>query len=78
MLKEGNATVTINLQGNGFGCSIGLNYKAPGSQNYNLIQLYVMDENRLAQVSKTVMIPYTGDYYLTVNWADRWAVTIAQ
>ncbi|HEY3423038.1 MAG TPA: hypothetical protein VGK13_07735 [Methanocellaceae archaeon] len=78
LLKAGKATVTINLQGNGFGCSIGLNYKRPGSQSFDLIQLYVMDSNRTTQVSKTVTLPYTGDYYLAVNWADRWTVTIAQ
>ena len=37
-----------------------------------------MDANRSTHVSKTVMLPYTGDYYLSVNWADKWAVTIAQ
>ncbi len=78
LLKQGEATVTINLQGNGFGCSIGLNYKSPSTQNFNLIQLYVMDDNRSSQVTKTIMIPYTGDYYLSVNWADSWSVTIAQ
>lgn len=78
LLKEGKATVTIDLQGNGFGCSIGLNYQRPGSQYFDLLQLYVMDSNRSTHVSKTVMLPYTGDYYLSVNWADKWAVTIAQ
>jgi hypothetical protein len=78
LLKEGKATVNINLQGSGFGCSIGLNYKRPGSQSFELIQLYVMDSDRLTQVTKTVMLPYTGDYYLAVNWADDWTVTIAQ
>ena len=78
LLKQGKANVMIQVQGNGFGCSIGLNYKYPGSQYFSLIQLYVMDANRSTQVSKTITLPYTGDYYLTVNWADRWDVTIAQ
>ena len=78
LLKKGKATVTIDLKGNGFGCSVGLNYKEPNSKYYGLIQLYSMDANRSMQVTKTVMLPYTGDYYLSVNWAYNWAVTIAQ
>lgn len=78
LLKQGNATVTINLQGNGFGAGISLSYKKPGSQYFDVIKIYAMDENRLTQVSKTVVLPYTGDYYLTVNWADSWTVAIAQ
>lgn len=78
LLKEGKATVTIDLQGNGFGSSVGLNYRRPGSQTFSLIQLYVMDSDRTMHVTKTVTLPYKGDYYLTVNWADSWTVTIVQ
>jgi hypothetical protein len=78
LLKEGNATVTIDMQGGGFGCSISLEYKRPGSQSTGFVIVYVMDDKRSTQVTRTVVLPYTGDYYLVVNWADDWAVTITQ
>jgi hypothetical protein len=78
LLQAGNTTVDINLQGGGYGCSVGLYYKRPGSQNTGYILVYTMDELRSMQVSKKVVLPYTGDYYLMVNWYDKWAVTITQ
>ncbi len=78
LLKEGNATVNINLQGGGYGCSVSLVYKRPGSQSTSYITVYTMDEKRLYQATKTIVLPYTGDYYLVVNWYDKWSVTISQ
>ena len=78
LLKAGSANVTVDLQGGGFIGSIGLNYKRPGSKYYDLVKVYEMDSSRTMQTTKTIMLPYTGDYYLTVNWADSWAVTIDQ
>lgn len=79
LLKEGKATITVSLKGGGYGCSVNLDYKSSSSQYFDYVPVYTMDSTiRTMEVTKTVLIPYTQDYYLDVNWGDEWKVTIVQ
>ncbi len=76
-LNEGNADITIHLNGQGFGCAIALDYTANGPTEV-IPLLSFTTEKRVYDQSSRVDLPYTGPYHLSVNWGGDWEVRISQ
>lgn len=78
-LNQGNATFSINLQGQGFGCTISMDYKNPysGSTQYVAIHQFTSG-SRDYQATKQVYVPYSCKYCLMVNWGGDWEIRISQ
>ncbi|HTY91401.1 MAG TPA: hypothetical protein VMC84_09510 [Methanocella sp.] len=78
-LNQGNASVSIDLQGQGFGCTISLDYKNPYSGGTEFLPIHqFMSGSREYTVTKQVYAPYSCKYCLMVNWGGDWAIRITQ
>ncbi len=78
-LNKGNADVTIHLKGQGFGCSIALDYTNPVSGNTEIVPLLAFTiEKRIYEQTQTAHLQYAGRYHLSVNWGGDWEVQITQ
>jgi hypothetical protein len=78
-LNKGNADISIDLKGSGFGCGISLYYTNPytGSPDYVPIHQFTSG-SRVYSATKQVNVPCACKYCLTVNWGGDWEITIAQ
>jgi len=76
-LNKGNADITINLKGQGFGCTIALDYTATGTTEVIPLLSFTIEKRVYEQTSR-VRIPYDGRYHLSVNWGGDWEVRITQ
>jgi hypothetical protein len=78
-LNEGDADISIKLKGQGFGCTISMDYTNPYTGNTEFIKLHeFMAADRTYELSKQVRLPYTARYCLMVNWGGDWEVRITQ
>lgn len=78
-LNEGNADISIKLKGQGFGCTISMDYTNPVTGNTEFIRLHEFTSaDRVYELSKQVRLPYTTRYCLMVNWGGDWEIRITQ
>lgn len=77
-LNEGTAIIDIKLNGMGLGCSINLDYQDPLYKSWNFVPVLNFSKDREYVVSKNITVPYTQEYYLSVNWGSEWEVRITQ
>ena len=77
-LNQGNASFAINLNGQGFGCTISMDYTSPyGGMEYLPIHQFTSGSREYV-VTKESYVPYTTQYCLMVNWGGDWEITITQ
>jgi hypothetical protein len=78
-LNEGSADIAIKLKGQGFGCSISMDYTNPMTGNIEILPLHQFTtSDRNYEPSMRVHIPYTARYCLMVNWGGDWELSITQ
>jgi hypothetical protein len=78
-LNKGNAEMTVNLKGQGFGCTISMDYINPLTGNKEIKPIHQFTiEDRAYQFTKQVDVPYTCKYCMLVNWGGDWEIKITQ
>jgi hypothetical protein len=78
-LNQGNASFSIDLKGQGFGCTISLDYTSPYDGGMGFLPLHQFtSSNRVYTVTKQVYMPYSCQYCLMVNWGGDWEIRITQ
>lgn len=78
-LKSGTTTFKITLRKGGYGFSADLGYYPRNSEYISTVPIYAFtSEDRELQKTVTVFVPYTQEYYLSVNYYDDWEVVITQ
>lgn len=78
-LKAGTTTFTIKLRKGGYGFSADLGYYPPNSDYISSVPIYSFtSEDRELTKTVSVFVPYTQEYYLTVNYYDDWEVVITR
>lgn len=78
-LNKGNAEVSIKLKGQGFGCTISMDYTDPVTGGMGFIKVHEFTSgDRIYELSKQVYLPYTTRYCLMVNWGGDWETRTSQ
>jgi hypothetical protein len=78
-LNEGNADIAIKLKGQGYGCSISMDYANPFTGNTEILPIHQFTtSDRRYDPTMQVRIPYTARYCLMVNWGGDWELSITQ
>lgn len=78
-LNRGNADISIKLKGQGFGCTISMDYTNPYTGNTEFMPLHQFTiGDRKYELSKQVYVPYTTRYCMMVNWGGDWEIRINQ
>lgn len=78
-LNRGNATFSINLKGQGFGCTISMDYTNPYSNGMEYLPIHSFTAgSREYTTTKQVYVPYSCQYCLMVNWGGDWEIRVSQ
>jgi len=78
-LNKGGADFSIKLKGQGFGCTISMDYTSPITGNTELVRIHEFTvADRVYEITKRVDVPFTARYCLMVNWGGDWEIRITQ